>query len=181
MRSTSDLTRACAARCFRSVFSICLPAAMKFIRSTTKTCSNVFLITATAWLTGCRNFIGANGGWTELELAFYGQAGKNCHAQSPPQAGVGFAAVPDDAGFVVFQPLQPLARSQLHFVGLRRHLVGKQVFQLAGQGFAGNQQSHLGVEPGRARVEIERADEQAPAVYRESFGVQAGAGAERRA
>ena len=80
------------------------------------------------------------------------------------------------------QPLQRAVRAALHLVAQRRR-GQSQVFlaQVVGQRGIGEQHAHFGIEVGRARVDVERADEAALAVDHERLGVQAGTAAAEQA
>src|SRR6185369_844517 len=74
----------------------------------------------------------------------------------------------------VLDPAQPAVRSQAHFVGTARDATRERVADRLGEFRGVNDEAHFGVEPGRPRIEIERADEDARAVDRERLRVQAG-------
>ena len=69
--------------------------------------------------------------------------------------------------------MSPL-RSRRELIGLRRQGGGQSVDGRTRETRRIDDDPHLGIDVGRARVEIERPDEELPAVDRERLGVQAG-------
>src|SRR5579864_4160522 len=79
----------------------------------------------------------------------------------------------DLAAWRLIDPLEAAAiGSEAHLVRIARYVGAKFVCKATGQNRAVDDHAHFGVEAVRARIEVERADENPAAVDRKRLGMQ---------
>src|SRR5690554_3014807 len=107
------------------------------------------------------------------EHPFYGQCGQEPDDASFEHANLRLRVVPD---LLPVLPLDPVNRPfvrQPYFVGASRNILVKGGFNFASHFGAFNNEAELSIQFCRARVEIERAHEDALPIDGEGLGVQA--------
>src|SRR5690606_10857855 len=98
---------------------------------------------------------------------FDGKMGKQPDPHAPPEAGSRFYGVHDRVAVTLFDPYQLTGIIQAHTIGNICRLPFESRRKLTGQHGAVDDEADFGVEPGGARIEVERTDEYALAVDRQ--------------